>query len=100
MRRRKDSDLAELERTNPALFLQMRVSRMLGVGFALTLLWIGGCGSLVAFVIGLRARKLIKQGGGQIVGMRMAWWCIIVGAVGSLVGLPITVWLFIEAANK
>jgi hypothetical protein len=100
MRRRKDSDSAEPERTDPTLFLQMRVSRMLGVGFALTLLWVGGLGSLVAFVIGLRARRLIKQGGGQIVGMRMAWWCIIVGAVGTPVGLAILIRHFMEAANK
>src|SRR5687767_12497968 len=100
MRRRRDSDLAELARIDPALFLQMRVSRMLGFGFALSLSWVGGFGSLAAFVIGLRARKLIGQGGGHISGAKMAWWCIIAGAVGSLIGLPYTVWMFIEAANK
>ena len=42
MRRRVDSDLAELARVDPTLFLQMRVSRMLGFGLALTFAWAGG----------------------------------------------------------
>jgi hypothetical protein len=100
MRRRRDSDLAELARLDPTLFLQMRVSRMLGFGFALSLAWMGGVASLIAFVIGLRARRLIREAGGRVVGMRMAWWCIIAGAVGVLVGLPAWVWMFMQAAKS
>ena len=100
MRRRADSDLAELARVNPTLFLQMRVSRMLGFGFALTLAWTGGVSSLIAFVIGLRARRLIRDAGGEIAGMKMARWCIVAGAVGALAGLPFWVWLFIWAAKN
>ena len=100
MRRRRDSDLAELERLHPTLYLQMRVSRMLGYGFALTFAWAGGVGSLMALFIGLRARRLIRQGGGQIVGIRMAWWCIVVGAVGAVVAPLIIVLLLIKAANQ
>jgi hypothetical protein len=100
MRRRIDSDLAELARLNPTLFLQMRVSRMLGLGFALSLSWIGGVGSLIAFVIGLRARRLIKESGGVVAGIRIAWWCIIAGAVGMLTCPPFIVWLFIQAAKN
>jgi hypothetical protein len=100
MRRRKDSDLAELARVNPTLFLQMRVSRMLGFGFALSLAWTGGVGSLIALLIGLRARRLIREGGGAIAGMRMAWWCIVAGALGTLAGPPVLVWLFMQAAKS
>jgi hypothetical protein len=32
--------------------------------------------------------------------MRMAWWCIIAGAVGAPAGLGILIWLYIGAANK
>jgi hypothetical protein len=100
MRRRINSDLAELARTNPTLFLQMRVSRMLGFGFALTFAWSGGICSVMAIVIGLRARRLIREGGGHIVGMRMALWCIFAGAVGALASLPFWVWLFMLATKN
>jgi hypothetical protein len=100
MRRRVDSDLAELERLHPTLALQMRVSRMLGYGFALSLAFVGGVGSLMALFIGLRARRLIRQGGGRVVGIRMAWWCIIAGAVGALAAPAFIAWLFIRAVSK
>ena len=98
MRRRKDSDLAELERLDPALALQMRVSRMLGYGLSLTV-FAAGVGAPIAVVIGLRARRLIKQGGGQVVGMRMAWWCIIAGAVEAAVAFTLLAWLLFGRAN-
>lgn len=100
MRRRNDSDLAELARRDPTLFLQMRVSRMLGLGLALSFAWVGGVGSLIAFFIGLRARRLVKEGGGAVAGMRMAWWCIVAGAVGTLAGPPFWFWLFMQAAKS
>jgi hypothetical protein len=100
MRRRENSDLAELARINPTLFLQMRVSRMLGFGLALSFAWTCGVSSLIALVIGLRARRLIREGGDAIAGTRLAWWCIIAGAVGALAGLPFIVWFFIEAAKN
>ena len=98
MRRRRDSDLAELERLDPVLHLQMRVSRMLGFGLFLTVI-AAGVGSPVAVVLGLRARKLIRRGGGQVVGMRMAWWCIIAGSVETAVTYALLAWLFIRQAN-
>jgi hypothetical protein len=86
-------------REDPKLALQVRVSKMLGVGFVLSLVGTGGVSSLIALIIGLRARKIIKESGGEISGVRMAWWCIIVGAVGTLV-LPYLTWLVIKAASK
>ena len=77
----------------------MRVGRMLGYGFALSLVVIGGAGSAAALVIGLRARGIIKRSGGELSGMRMAWWCIIAGGVGTA-ALPLTVWPFIKALIK
>jgi hypothetical protein len=73
---------------SPDLALQIKVSRMLGLGFVCSLLGTGGITSLVAFVLGLRARGIIIQSGGAIVGIRMAWWCIIVGGVGGII-LPV-----------
>lgn len=72
---------------------------MLGYGFAFSLVVIGGVGSVVALVIGLRARRMIKRSGGELTGLRLAWWCIIAGGVGTAV-LPLTVWLVIKALSK
>lgn len=71
--------------------LQARVSRMLGIGFAFSIVWLSGLGSLIALIIGLRARRIIMQSEEQISGIRLAWWCIIVGGLGVVIG---PLWLF------
>jgi hypothetical protein len=84
---------------DPKLALQVRVGKMLGDGFAFSLVGMGGIGSLIALVIGLRARGIIKRAGGELSGLRLAWWCIIAGGVGTAV-LPLTIWLVIKALRK
>lgn len=79
---------------------QIRVGKMLGLGFACSLIWAGGVGSLIALIIGLRARKIIKRSSGQVSGIRMAWWCIVVGAFGLLTILPYVIWLVIKAMRN
>jgi len=51
-------------------------------------------------IIGLRARKLIKQSNAEISGMKMAWWCIAVGTLGTLIILPAVMWLTIKAGKQ
>ena len=85
---------------DPKLALQVRVSKMLGYGFAFSIVWAGGVGSLIALIIGLRARKLIRESGGEISGMRMAWWCIAAGALGIVTILPYVVWLTFKAVKR
>jgi hypothetical protein len=97
MRRPADSASPESARLDPKLLRQMRVSKLLGFGFALSVVWVGGLGSLAALFIGLRARKLIKDSGGELAGMRLAWWCIIAGACGVAILLPYTAWLVVKA---
>ena len=70
---------------------------MLGYGFAFSVVWAGGVGSLLALIIGLRARRLIKQSGGEVTGVRMAWWCIVVGALGLATVTPYLLWLLLTA---
>lgn len=79
------SDLQRLEQ-------QVRVSRMLATGFVFSLVWLGGIGSLVALIKGLKARRIIQQSRGELSGIEMAWWCIIVGALGVLTLLPLLVY--------
>jgi len=63
---------------------QVKVSRILSRGFVFSLVWLGGIGSLIAVISGLQARYLIKKSNKQIGGIKMAWWCIIVGLVGMV----------------
>lgn len=70
----------------PNLELQIKVSKILSRGFVFSILCIGGVGSLIAFISGLKARKLISQSEGNLAGIRMARWCIIVGALGMIFG--------------
>ena len=84
---------------DPKLALQVRVSKLLGCGFAFSLVVSGGVGSLIALVIGLRARRIIKRSGGELAGIRMAWWCIIVGALGTAL-MPLLLWRFITVVTK
>jgi hypothetical protein len=77
-------------KTPPNLELQIKVSKILSRGFVFSIFCIGGIGSLIAFISGLKARNLIRQSEGELAGIRMAWWCIVVGALGMIFG-PIAV---------
>jgi hypothetical protein len=50
-----------MQPTDEQLEQQIKVSKMLAVGFACSLITLGGLSSLVALVIGLRAKKLIQH---------------------------------------
>ncbi len=71
----------------PNLELQVKVSRILSRGFIFSIVWLAGLGSLIALISGLQAKKIINQSNGEIVGAKMAWWCIIVGTIG-LIAFP------------
>ncbi|HEX8131201.1 MAG TPA: hypothetical protein VF527_19030 [Pyrinomonadaceae bacterium] len=70
---------------SPELAAQIKLSVLLGYGFAFSLLGVGGLASLVAFIIGWRARRRIERSGGKLAGLKLAWWCIVVGGAGALV---------------
>ena len=74
---------------------QVRVSKMLGVGFVLSITGVAGIGSLVALVLGWKARRIINESQAKIAGRFMAWWCIILGALGVLT-LPAQIAFIVE----
>jgi hypothetical protein len=84
--------LSDLER-------QVRLSRMLSMGFALSLVGAAGLGSLAAFLIGLKALTVINRSPVELAGKWMAWWCIIFGGLGVLV-IPIYVLYFFFLPDK
>lgn len=60
------------------------MSKMLANGFIFTIVWLGGFGSLIALTTGLRAMKIIQQSNGALTGKVLAWWCITVGGLGTI----------------
>lgn len=83
------NSLSDLER-------QVRLSRMLAMGFALSLVGAAGLGSLAALLIGLKALTVINRSPVELVGKWMAWWCIIIGALGAIGMLLYTLPLFLS----
>jgi hypothetical protein len=81
--------LSDLER-------QVRLSKMLAMGFALSLVGVGGLGSLAALLIGLKALTVINRSPVELVGKWMAWWCIIIGSLGAIGMLLYTLSLFLS----
>jgi hypothetical protein len=70
---------------------QVKVSKMLGMAFVLSITGIFGVASLIALILGLRALLIIQSANGRISGRLMAWWCILAGALGTLILPPLTV---------
>jgi hypothetical protein len=68
----------------PELELQVKVSKLLGIAFAFSITGLGGLGSLVAFIVGLKARRMINNSAKPINGIALSWWCIVAGVAGAL----------------
>jgi hypothetical protein len=85
------NSISDLER-------QVRLSKMLAMGFSLSLVGAGGLGSLAALLIGLKALTAINRSPVELVGKWMAWWCIIIGALGAI-GAPLNM-LYLFLSNK
>jgi len=79
---------------------QVKVSKMLGLAFALSITGVGGIGSLVAVILGWRALRIIKTASGRISGRRMAWWCILAGTLGTLTITPVTVAYILRSFDR
>jgi hypothetical protein len=70
---------------------QVKVSKMLGMAFVLSITGIFGVGSLIALILGWKAARIIQASEGRISGGVMAWWCILSGAIGTLILPPVTI---------
>jgi hypothetical protein len=72
---------------HPQLERQIRLSRMLSLGFVFTIWPAAGVTSCVSVFIGVRAMIVINESTEPMAGRVIAWWCIIVGSLQNLVGL-------------
>jgi len=70
---------------------QVRVSKILGMAFVLSITGIFGLGSLVALILGCKALRIIQGADRRISGRLVAWWCILAGALGTLILPPLTI---------
>ncbi len=69
----------------------MKVSKMLGIAFVLSITGVFGVGSSIALILGWKALLIIQVANGRISGRFMAWWCILAGALGTLILPPLTI---------
>lgn len=67
---------------------------MLAMGFVLTLQPMAGLGSLAAVILGLKALLIINRSTIKLVGVWMAWWCLVVGSLQTILLLPQMILLF------
>ena len=70
---------------------QSQLDSMLKWGIIFSLFWLAGVGSLVAVVLGLKARKEIAASNGMLAGSGRVRWCLIVGGLGLALWVPIVV---------
>jgi hypothetical protein len=71
----------------PQLERQIKLSRMLSLGFVFTIwpaAWMTSC---VSVFIGVRAMIVINGSSQPMAGRVMAWWCIIAGSLQNMVAL-------------
>jgi hypothetical protein len=70
---------------------QASVDRAVRWGLVFGIFWLGGIGSIIALVSGIRARRMIAASDGGLIGNGRALACILIGAAGMLIWLPILV---------
>ena len=87
----KDQDIDEYDER------QAKVDRIVRWGLVFAIFWLAGIGSIIALVSGIRARRMIAASKGELVGNGRALACILAGAAGMLIWLPI---LFIGFVNQ
>ena len=75
---------------------QVKVSRMLGLAFVLSITGLSGIGSLIALILGWKALLIIQRSSVRISGRLMAWWCILAGALGTLAVLLLGIVYLLE----
>ena len=68
----------------PHLDKQIKISKMLSYGFVFTIMPSIGMLSILSLIIGVKARRMIKQSESRLSGIVLAWWCIIVGGINTL----------------
>ena len=78
---------------------QVKVSKMLGMAFVLSITGIFGIGSLIALTLGWKALLIIQVANGRITGRLIAWWCILAGALGTLILPTLTIRTILRQLN-
>ncbi len=65
--------------------LNRKLSKHLRIGIIFSLIWLGGIGSLVGLINGIKAYKIVEQTHGQFGGKVGAWFCILLGTGGIVI---------------
>jgi hypothetical protein len=79
---------------------QVKVSRMLAMGFVFSIAPLAVVGSLMALILGWKALRIIQASEERISGRVIAWWCILIGALETVIVLIAGITLGLEAILK
>lgn len=79
---------------------QVKVSRMLSLGFVFSIAPLPIVGSILALSLGWKARRMIRASEGRISGRIIAWWCILAGALGTSIVLIASITWGLEAISN
>lgn len=79
---------------------QVKLSRMLAMGFVFSIAPLPIVGSLMALILGWKGRRMIQASERRLSGRIIAWWCILGGALGTLLVLIAGIILVHEAIFK
>jgi hypothetical protein len=78
---------------------QHQINKFLIWGIVFSLFWIWGIGSFISVIMGLRARKAIKESGGACRGSIRVWWCLVFGGLGVAWTTYLVVLAYIKSFN-
>ena len=73
--------------------VETRIRTLARWGIVLSVLWVGGIGSIIAITNGIKIHRLRKAHSWVGTGLAASIWCIVVGLIGLAFTVPL--WLII-----
>jgi len=80
----------------PELRLQVKISKLLGLAFAFSVVRLAGVGSMIALVLAIRAWRLSKHAEQSVEGKMLLWLSLVLGFLGSVILLPQTLIMIVR----
>ena len=76
--------------------MQVKISKLLGLAFAFSVVRLAGVGSMIAFVLAIQAWRLSRNGEQSVEAKMLLWLALVLGFLGSVILLPQTLIMIIR----